>query len=520
MSEQTVQLPKEGDKVGSGILLSFISSGGSAHIYKTWNESLEIHRAVKVMSPDAPSDVRDRFQTEGRINSKLLHPNIVQCFNFGTTSGGLPYLEMEYLSGASLADLVHKRSPLPLPVVLAISIGLLEALSYAHTIKYTLYDKQYVGLVHRDLKPANINLTADGNIKLMDFGIARPVDISLHTMAGTVPGTVAYMSPEACAGGDVDFRSDLYQFGLCLYEFISGQAAFPQPDLTSLLKAKAFNKYQPIETQIKNINSRILPILHRCLQLDPKDRYQSAHACLIEIRSFYTTLYPSTTPAQLLLSFLDGQPVRSNPDTMNFSKIIKPVSYAMISIVLLLLIAFSTLRYGTLLIQKIKQIYSISIQQKPSSPKVPEPSIPASTITQNSTISPVKPQPPKPVTPISAVQKKPLKTHVTDTAQSPTISQGDALFFINQGVQQFNANRVNAALSSFQIAIKMPSQNPRQQIVRTCVYWSAKCNSVLYKQSTIPYSNYEAAWRSVLNSFPANTPEHIEASEHLQEIQN
>jgi serine/threonine protein kinase len=520
MSEQTVQLPKEGDKVGSGILLSFISSGGSAYIYKTWNESLEIHRAVKVMSPDAPPDVRDRFQTEGRINSKLLHPNIVQCFNFGTTSGGLPYLEMEYLSGASLADLIHKRSPLPLPVVLAISIGILEALSYAHTIKYTLYDKQYVGLVHRDLKPANIILTADGNVKLMDFGIARPVDVSLHTLAGTVPGTVAYMSPEACAGGDVDFRSDLYQFGLCLYEFISGQAAFPQSDLTSLLKAKTSNKYQPIETHTKNINSRILPILHRCLQLDPKERFQSAQTCLTEIRSFFNTLYPSTTPAQLLLSFLDGQPVRSNPDTMRFRKIIKPILYTSVGFVFLLLVTLFALRYGNFLIQKLKQISPIYIQQKTSSPKVPEPSIPSSTTTQNSATAPIKPQPPKPTSSSSVVHKKPRDSHANDTVKSPTISQDDALFFINQGKQQYSANLFNEALANFQSAIKMPSQQPRQQIVRTCVYWSAKCNSVLYKQNSIPLSNYQAAWRSVLNSFPANTPEHIEASEHLQEVQN
>lgn len=520
MAEQTLQLPKEGDKVGSGILLSLISTGGSAYIYKTWNESLEIHRAVKVMSPDAPSDVRDRFQTEGRINSKLLHPNIVQCFNFGLTSGGLPYLEMEYLSGPSLADLIHKRGPLPLPVALAISVGLLDSLSYAHTVKYTLYDKQHVGLVHRDLKPANIVIAADGNIKLMDFGIARPVDVSLHTVAGTVPGTVAYMSPEACAGGDVDFRSDLYQFGLCLYEFLCGQAAFPQPDLTSLLEAKASNKYQPIENQIKNIDRRVLPPLRRCLQLDPKERYQSAHSCLVELRTIYDALCPSMPPNQLLLSFLDGKPITSNTGRANLSRIAKPATYVVSALVLLFLAAFAVLRYGSTLAQSFRQVVSsISVQQKPSASAVAPQPAPDTAKALDTVSAPIAhPQPQKPVRATPVTNQKPPAVRIRDSV--PAISPEDALFYIEQGKQQYNTGRLNEAFTSFQTALKMPSQQPRQQTVRTCVYWSARCNSALYKQGSIPASNYHASWRSVLNVFPANSPEHIEAAEHLQEAQN
>jgi len=520
MPEQTLQLPKEGDKVGSGILLSLISTGGSAYIYKTWNESLEIHRAVKVMSPDAPPDVRARFQTEGRINSKLLHPNIVQCFNFGLTAGGLPYLEMEYLSGPSLADVVHKQGPLPLPVALAISVGLLDALSYAHTVKYTLYDKQHVGLVHRDLKPANIVIAADGNIKLMDFGIARPVDVSLHTVAGTVPGTVAYMSPEACAGGDVDFRSDLYQFGLCLYEFICGQAAFPQSDLTSLLVAKASNKFQPIENQVKDVDRRILPVLRRCLQLVPKERYQSAHSCLVELRTIYDSLCPSMPPNQLLLSFLDGKPITCDPGRANLARITKTAAFAVAGLFLLLLAAFAVLRYGSTLTQSFRQVVSsVSVQQKPSPPAVALQPAPDTAKAPDTVSAPVSlPQPQKHIAATPAANSKPPVARARDTV--PALSPEDALFFIEQGKQQFNTGRLNEAFTSFQTALKMPSQQPRQQTVRTCVYWSARCNSALYKQGSIPASNYQASWRSVLNVFPADAPEHIEAAGYLQEAQN
>jgi serine/threonine protein kinase len=90
MSEQTLELPKEGETVGSGTILSLISAGGSARVYKTWVESMELHRAVKVMNPDADEEIRGRFATEARITSKLLHPNIVQVHNFGETGGGLP----------------------------------------------------------------------------------------------------------------------------------------------------------------------------------------------------------------------------------------------------------------------------------------------------------------------------------------------------------------------------------------------------------------------------------------------
>lgn len=519
MSDQTIHLPKEGDRVGSGIILSLINTGGSAYIYKTWNEPLEIHRAVKVMSPDAPSDVRDRFQTEGRINSKLMHPNIVQCFNFGQTSGGLPFLEMEYLSGPSLSDLIHRRGSLPLPVALAISIGLLDALSYAHTIKYTLYDKQHIGLVHRDLKPANIVIAADGHIKLMDFGIARPLDTSLHTVAGTVPGTVAYMSPEACSGGDVDFRSDIYQFGLCLYEFICGQAAFPQSDLTSLLNAKASNKYQPIENMVKGIDRRIIPVLRRCLQLDPKERYQSANACLFELRAVYVALCSSTSPNQLILSFMDGKDIFCSPSRPGIIWIAKPAAYAFTGLISLFFVSFIIFRYAPVLTQAFQRIFFFApLPQKPTPMSVVPPQ---DTIVAPDTfaIPAVLPQHTKPTIPVSRGLEKAPVVQAFDSVQHQVLSKEDALYFIEQGKQQYSAGRLNEALSSFQAALKMPSEQPRQQIVRTCVYWSAHCNTALYKLNSIPLSNYQAAWRSVLNLFPAEASEHAEAAKSLQEAQ-
>lgn len=505
MSQQ-LQLPIEGEIVGSGVLLSLISTGGSAYIYKTWNESLEIHRAVKVMSPDSSPDVRDRFKTEGRINSKLQHQHIAQCFNFGETTSGLPYLEMEYISGLSIADLIHNRGPLPLSVALAISICLLDALNYAHTLKYTLYGKQHTGLIHRDLKPSNIIVTETGNIKLMDFGIARPVDVSLHTMAGTVPGTIAYMSPEACTGCDVDFRSDIYQFGLCLFEFIFGVAAFPQSVLTSLLEAKASNKYQLPSDMVKNIDSRVVPVLQRCLQLDPKLRYQSAYSCLVELRSIYDSLSFPENYSFLLCSFLAGEPVPSN-HTSKVSKSNKTALSLSIFFVILLLSFIVVFHY-------FPNRFSLNSFTPVSSKTV-------SSIHADSSPTLVAHIPcPVPQKTGFSSFIKPKSVHVRDTVFSNTNSSSDAQFFITQGEQQYKEGRFVAALASFQSAIKMPSHQPRVHVIQKCVYWLAKCNTALYKNGSVPVSNYQASWRSVLSAFPSSSPEYIEASTHLQGTQN
>lgn len=523
MSEQKLQLPQEGDKVGSGILLSLISTGGSAYIYKTWVEALEINRAVKVMSPDAEQDIRGRFQTEARINSKLIHPNIVQCFNYGTTSEELPFLEMEYLNGQSLSNIIQKNGPLPLSVALAIATGILDALSYAHTVKYTLYGKQHTGLIHRDLKPGNIIISSDGIVKLMDFGIARPVDTSLHTVADTVPGTVAYMSPEACAGGECDFRSDIYQFGLCLYEFITGRPAFPQSDLTSLLAAKTGNKFQSAENLIKYLDRRIIPILNKCLQLVPEERYQSAYACLTDIRSLYDSLNSGITPNQLLLSFLEGQPISTKPKRKLPSKAIKRGVFYATAAAFIFAASLGIYRYSPWLISSFMQLSE-------SLPAPPADSTTTSTVSQkdSAVIQTAITPTPKPVRrkakPVVKPRPKPIKKTAFKKPQeqkSPKkeqLSPEDAFYYIKQGMVNYEAGYFKKAFSDFQTALKMPSQKPRREIVRSSLYWSAKCNSILFKQGSIPVSNYTASWESVLNTFQAGSPEYTEADKRLQEV--
>jgi len=304
--QQNLYLPNEGEKVGSGIVLSRISSGGTACVYKTWVESLEMHRAVKVMLPEAEPGTRERFSTEARITSKLTHLNIVQVHGCGETASGLPYIEMEFVNGYTLEAVLKQRGALPLSAALAVAAGVLDALHYAHNTSYTLYGQQHSGAMHRDIKPGNI-IFSGGIPKLMDFGIARPVEVSMHTMMGTIPGTVPYMAPEMCGGGVCDFRSDVYQIGLLLYECISGRPPYPQPDFMSLVTAISAGERRPLDTHPK-----AAAIVKKCTELDPNKRYQSAYKCLEDVRSLYNAINPHTTPEECILASFRGAEESSN----------------------------------------------------------------------------------------------------------------------------------------------------------------------------------------------------------------
>jgi len=298
--QQSLYLPREGEKVGSGIVLSRISAGGTSCVYRTWVEALELHRAVKVMLPDAEPGTRERFNTEARITSKLTHLNIVQVHSCGETASGLPYIEMEFVNGFTLEAVLRQRGAMPLPAALAVAAGILDALHYAHNTNYTLYGQQHSGAMHRDIKPGNI-IFSGGTPKLMDFGIARPVEVSMHTMMGTIPGTVPYMAPEMCGGGACDFRSDVYQIGLLLYECISGRLPFPQPDFMSLVAAISAGDRKPLDTHPKAAT-----IVKKCTALDPNKRYQSAYKCLEDVRTLYNALKPQTAPEECILTFFKG----------------------------------------------------------------------------------------------------------------------------------------------------------------------------------------------------------------------
>jgi serine/threonine-protein kinase len=290
--------------LGSGSIAGLLGVGGMSNVYKIWNPQMEQYRAVKLMKPDLSTESRQRFQTEIKIMAALSHPNIIEIHSVGEWNA-LSYIEMEYIEGATLADDLAKKGALPLQVSTALGILIARALAYAHDKEYVLYGTSYRGLIHRDLKPSNIMIAGDGRVKLMDFGIARPVETSLMTLDGAVMGTMQYLSPEQTDGKNVGVAADLYALGEILYETITGRKAFPQINLSQLMSVKTANIFTPLKFYRIRMPKRLTNLVHQCMRNEPDKRPGSAAELLEELESIHE-MHSSETPEQVIKHFLES----------------------------------------------------------------------------------------------------------------------------------------------------------------------------------------------------------------------
>ncbi|MGE5178376.1 MAG: protein kinase domain-containing protein, partial [Bacteroidota bacterium] len=219
------------DRIGPYVLLGKLGEGGMGRVYRA-EQTSPVRRqvALKLVRAGMDNDeVLARFESERQALALLNHPNIAQVYDAGTAEDGRPYFAMEYVAGAIITDFVRQQK-LPIRERLELFLQICDGVQHAHQ----------KGIIHRDLKPSNILVAMqDGKPvpKIIDFGVAkatahRLTDRSLHTMAGQIVGTLAYMSPEQAAGGslDVDTRSDVYALGMLLYELLAGVHPFGAPD--------------------------------------------------------------------------------------------------------------------------------------------------------------------------------------------------------------------------------------------------------------------------------------------------
>jgi len=292
--------------LGSGVICSPIGKGGMAAVYKIWNPKLEVFRAVKILLPLSQSDLYNRFETEAKITAKLRHPNIVEIYSIGEVHD-LPYIEMEFVDGVSLDATILQNGRLPAQVCSAIAIFIARALTYAHSQECMLYGKTYHGVIHRDLKPANVMISKRGELRLMDFGIARPSETSLHTVSGNIVGTMQYLPPEQFDGVDVDNRADIYSFGTILYEMITGTKTFPQETVTTLMKHKITNEYRTFDDFGFQTPQSLVKIVRKCLKLDKRDRFATASELLADLEHAHKS-FTKDSPEVVLKSYCD------NPD--------------------------------------------------------------------------------------------------------------------------------------------------------------------------------------------------------------
>jgi eukaryotic-like serine/threonine-protein kinase len=275
--------PRVGGRYELGELLG---RGGMAEVRKGTDVRLGRVVAIKRLRTDLASDptFQARFRREAQSSASLNHPAIVSVYDTGeeTSSDGSdvpqPYIVMEYVAGRTLREILREGRKILPERALEITSGVLAALDYSHR----------AGIVHRDIKPANVMLTPSGDVKVMDFGIARAIADSSSTMTQTaaVVGTAQYLSPEQARGETVDSRSDVYSTGCLLYELLTGRPPFVGESPVSVAYQHVREQAPPPSTLDEDLAPEIDAIVMKALTKDVEDRYQSAAAMRADIERF------------------------------------------------------------------------------------------------------------------------------------------------------------------------------------------------------------------------------------------
>jgi tetratricopeptide (TPR) repeat protein len=266
-----------GQFLGHFCLVEQIGAGGMGVVFRAHDDRLQRDVAVKVLPPGAFVDdaARKRFKQEALALAKLNHPNIATVFDFDCDHGR-DFLVMELLTGETVSDLL-KDGPFPRQKLLKFAAGMAEGLAAAHE----------QGIVHRDLKPGNLGLSAEGRVKLLDFGLAKlldsgPLDATQSITGVGVAGTLPYMSPEQLMGEKIDARSDIYAAGAVLYQMATGKR--PHPEHGVALIDAILHKNPPLPSAL---NPRVDPALEavivKAMDKDPNLRYQSARELLVDL---------------------------------------------------------------------------------------------------------------------------------------------------------------------------------------------------------------------------------------------
>src|SRR6478735_9999983 len=258
-----------------------LAQGGMANVYLARDLLLDRPVAVKVLFPEHARDEAfvERFRREATAAANLNHPNIVAIYDWGQQYGTY-YIVMEYVEGRPLSEIIRTEGPLHPNRSAEITADVAAALAFAHRN----------GVVHRDVKPGNILITASGQVKVADFGIAQASsnsDASLNlTQAGAVMGTATYFSPEQAQGHHVDPRSDLYSLGCVLYEMLTSRPPFTGDSPVAIAYKHVQEQPPPPSTVNPSVPVALEAIDMRLLQKDPAQRYPSAEDLRADLRRF------------------------------------------------------------------------------------------------------------------------------------------------------------------------------------------------------------------------------------------
>ncbi len=293
-SKQYLQPPPSlvGQKLGSYELTTLIGAGGMGEVYRARDPRLERNVAIKVLPRhlSAHPEALVRFEREAKAVAALSHPNILAIHDFGHQDG-VTYAVMELLEGQTLRARME-ASALPWREAVKVAASVAEGLAAAHAR----------GIIHRDIKPENIFLTAEGLVKILDFGIARVKKAVISnadtlisqgvgdTKPGTLMGTIGYMSPEQVRGETAEAPSDIFSLGCVLMESLTGARPFARPSAPETMAAILRDEPPPLEDLTQEIPFEMERILLRCLEKKPEDRFQSARDLALDLRALLTSV--------------------------------------------------------------------------------------------------------------------------------------------------------------------------------------------------------------------------------------
>jgi len=307
-------------------ILSKLGEGGMGVVYKAEDTKLDREVAIKFLPRQisASQEERERFKIEAKAAAALNHTNIATVYNIEDADDET-FIVMEYIKGQELKEKID-AGPLPIDDTLNIAIQIAKGLQAAHTKE----------VIHRDIKSANIMLTAEADVKIMDFGLAKRGGQTKLTKEGTTLGTVAYMSPEQTSGDDVDQRSDLFSVGVLIYEMLSGQLPF-KGDYDQAVTYSILNEEpEPVTSLRTGIPMELERIVYKCLEKDSSDRYQRADELIVDLRK----LKKESETKEILskTGVTQSQPLQRTPQQTRPKK---PAVYYGLAILLFLITAVS-----------------------------------------------------------------------------------------------------------------------------------------------------------------------------------
>ena len=284
------------DRIGNYRVLSEVGAGGMAVVYKAIQEPLGRLVAVKALKSSIAMDSQfaKRFEREAHFMASLQHENILHVVDF-VKDGHSMYIVMEYVQGIDLYDLLELSPVLPAEEAAIIALQVARALDYAH----------FRGIIHRDIKPANIMLSKRGEVKLMDFGIARDDKLSDLTETGTGLGTPSYMSPEQILGDKLDARSDLFSLGVVLYQMVTGRKPFVEDESRTVMQKIRLDRFTSPRKLNPKVPRPLERIMARCMEKMPASRYPTTQALIDDLVEFLASRVPINHNAKLVMYLRD-----------------------------------------------------------------------------------------------------------------------------------------------------------------------------------------------------------------------